>query len=276
VLRSLLIGLDGSSDGEGALKLGLSWAKEHDALAVGVSVVDESGAVVSEQAAFASWFRRPIAEPLAYVARQRSRSILEKFEGRCQDLQVRCKAVNESGTPDALLLQEARWCDLVVLAQRKRSVFDSNDQASEMLARVLKDSPRPVIVVPRTPKDGEVVIIAYDGSLHATQALYAFEATGLARSRTVHVVSVDPIRSEAVRNVNRAVEFLRNHDVKAVDVAVETGENPVEAILREVLQRDAGLLVVGSCGQSMLREFSVGSVARSILEKSPVAVFCHH
>ncbi len=276
MLRSILIGLDGSGDNEGALELGLSWAKEHDALAVGVSVVDESGAQVSEQAAFASWFRRPIAEPLAYVARHRSRSILEKFAGRCQELQVRCKTVNESGTPDALLLEEAQWCDLVILRQQTRLAFESRDQGDETLDRMLKDSPRPVIVVPRSPKDGEAAIVAYDGSLHATQALYAFEATGLARSRTVHVVSVDPIRSEAARHVNRAVEFLRNHDVKAFEVPVESSENPVEVILREVRRRDTGLLVMGSCGQSTIREFSVGSVTRSILEKSPVPVFCHH
>jgi nucleotide-binding universal stress UspA family protein len=276
VLRSILIGLDGSSDGEGALELGLSWAKEHDALAIGVSIVDESGVLVSEQPTFASWFRRPIAEPLTYVARHRSRAILEKFTGRCHKLQVRCKTVNESGTPNVQLLEEAQWCDLVVLRQQTRLAYGSEDQVDETLARVLKDSPRPVIVVPRSPKDGEVAIIAYDGSLQASRALYAFEASGLALSRTVYVVSVDSIRSEAVRHANRAIEFLRNHDIKAVDIPVETHDNPVEVILREIRQRNTGLLVMGSYGQPTVREFDIGSVTRSLLEKSPVAVFCYH
>jgi nucleotide-binding universal stress UspA family protein len=275
VLRSILIGLDGSSDGASALELGLSWASEYDALAVGVSVVDESG-VVSEQAAFASWFRRPIAEPLAYVARHRSRAILEKFTGRCLELNVRCKTVNEAGPPNVLLLEEAQWCDLVVLRHRPRMASDVRDQADEILAPALKDSPRPVIVVPKSAKAGEAVIVAYDGSLQATRALYAFEASGLARSRTVHVVSVAPNRPEAARHVNRAVEFLRNHDIKAVDVPVETPNNPVQVILSEVRQRDAGLLVMGAYGQPTIREFYIGSVTRSILEKSPVAVFCYH
>ena len=50
MLRSILIGLDGSRDGESAVELALSWAKAHDALAVGVSIVDETGILVAEQA----------------------------------------------------------------------------------------------------------------------------------------------------------------------------------------------------------------------------------
>jgi nucleotide-binding universal stress UspA family protein len=275
MLRSLLIGLDGSNDGEGALELGLSWAKQHDALAVGISVAGESGVLVSEQATFASWFRRPIADPLAYAARHRSRAILEKFTGRCQELRVRSEAMNESGTPD-VLLEEAQSCDLVILGQPTRLAYGSNDQADETLARMLKDSPRPVVVVPRAPKAGEAAIVAYDGSLQAARALYAFQASGLARPRPVGVVSVAPDRSEAARHAGRAVDFLRNHDIRAVDVPVVTHDHPAEVILKEVRRRDAGLLVMGAYGQPTLREFFIGSATRSALERSPVPLFCYH
>ncbi len=276
MLRSLLIGLDGSDDGEGAFELALSWAKAHDALAVGVSIVDESGILVSEQAMFASGYHHAIAEPLVDVARHRSRVILEQFTGRCHQLHVHCKALSESGTPYVRLLDEAQRYDLVVLGQQTHFEYGWKDQADETLVRVLKDSPRPVVVVPKSPKDGEVVIVAYDGSLQASRALYAFEASGLARSRTVFVVSVASIRAEATRHANRAVEFLRNHDIKAVDVPVETHGDPAEVILKEVRRRDTGLLVMGAYGQPTLREFFIGSVTRTVLEKSPVAVFCYH
>jgi nucleotide-binding universal stress UspA family protein len=120
------------------------------------------------------------------------------------------------------------------------------------------------------------VVVAYDGSLQSSRALYAFEASGLARSRAVYVVSVATIRAEAVRHASRAVEFLRNHDVKAVDLPVETHDDPAGVILNEARRRDTGLLVMGAYGQPTLREFFIGSVTRTILEKSPAAVFCYH
>jgi nucleotide-binding universal stress UspA family protein len=260
MLRSILIGLDGSNDGEAAVELGLSWAKAHNATAVGISIVDESGILVSEQAIFATGYNGPIAEPLLDAARHRSRVILEKFTGRCHELHVHCKALSESGTPYIQVLEEAQVCDLVVLGQRT-------------LSRVLKDSPRPLVSVPKSPKLGADVVVAYDGSLQASRALYAFEASGLARSRTVHVVSAATIGVESARHANRAVEFLRNHDIKAVDHAMESHLGPAESILEEVRRHDTGLLVMGAYGKPTLREFFIGSVTRSVLERSEVPVF---
>jgi nucleotide-binding universal stress UspA family protein len=276
MLRSLLIGLDGTDDGEAAVELGLSWAKEHDALAIGITIVDEAGTLVSEPALFASDFHEAVARPLLDIARHRSLATLEKFTGQCHQLHVRCRSLNGSGTPFVRVLEEAKRCDLVVLGQRTHFEYGWKDQADETLARVLRDSPRPVVAVPRSATRGEAVVVAYDGSLQASRALYAFEASGLARSRTVYVVSVDRIVAEAARHASRAIEFLRNHDIKAVDLTVATHDNPAEVILNEVRRRDTGLLVMGAYGQPTLREFFLGSVTRSILDRSPVAVFCYH
>lgn len=276
MLRSLLIGLDSSQDGEAAVELGLSWAKVHDALAVGLSIVDESGILVSEQALFASGYHDVLTEPLVEVARKRCREVLDQFIGRCRELHVHYKALEESGTPYVRLLEEAQRCDLVILGQKTHYEYGWNDLPDETLSRVLKDSPRPVVAVPRSPITGDVVIVAYDGSLQASRALYAFQASGLAHSRSVYVVSVDPVHQTAAHNANRAVDFLRNHDVKAVDVIVESHEKPSEVILKEIHRRDTGLLVMGAYGQPTVREFFLGSVTRSILEKARVPVFCYH
>lgn len=276
MLRSILIGIDGSSDGEAAVELGLNWAKAHDALAIGISVVDESGILVSEQAMFASGYHRAMAEPLVDIARHRSSVILDQFAQRCQDLHVHHKVITRDGTPYLQLLEEAQRRDLIVLGQKTHFEYGWKDQADETLARVLKDSPRPVVAVPRSPVVGGAVVVAYDGSLQASRTLYAFEASGVARSQDVFVVSVAPIRSEAALHASRAVEFLRSHDIKAVDLPIETHGDPAEEILKEVRRRDTGLLVMGAYGQPTFREFFIGSVTRSILDKSPVAVFCYH
>ena len=43
MLRTILAGLDGTQASQGVLKLGIRWARHHDALLVGAVVIDEPG-----------------------------------------------------------------------------------------------------------------------------------------------------------------------------------------------------------------------------------------
>ena len=113
------------------------------------------------------------------------------------------------------VLAEAQECDLVVLGQRTHFEYGWRDQADETLARVLKDSPRPMVMVPTSPIIGEAVMVAYDGSLQAARALAAFESSGLGQGRKVHVVSVADSKKDAACWAERAVEFLRFQQIKA-------------------------------------------------------------
>ena len=41
MLKGILVGLDGSPFSESAVELGIRWAKRHDALLVGLGIIDE-------------------------------------------------------------------------------------------------------------------------------------------------------------------------------------------------------------------------------------------
>ena len=276
MLRSLLIGLDGSDDGDAAVELGLSWAKTHDALAVGVAIVDDSGILISEEALFAPGYDRAVLEPLVQVAHHRSGVFLEKFAARCRVLGLRYRSIDEKGTPGVQMVEEAQRFDLIVLGRCTHFDYELSSRGDNTLTRVLKDSPRPVVSVPNAPHQGETVIVAYDGSLQASRALYAFEASGLARSRPVCVVGVAAMRGEAGRFTSRAVDFLRLHDIPAEERPVQTQNHPSQVILDEIRRRDAGLLVMGAYGRPTLKEFAIGSVTSTLLDESTVAIFCHH
>jgi nucleotide-binding universal stress UspA family protein len=140
----------------------------------------------------------------------------------------------------------------------------------------MQDSPRPVVTVPKSRTRGDSVVIAYDGSLQAARALYAFEASGLGEWQNVHVVTVSSNFKEAARHAGRAVEFLHLHGIKATSHPLETSVATSQAILRKVQHLNAGLLVMGAYGQPVLREFFLGSVTRELLKESPVPVFCYH
>jgi nucleotide-binding universal stress UspA family protein len=279
MLKSLLIGLDGSNDCSSVLELGLRWAKRFGALAVGVGAVDEPGIIVSEAMLFAGgdpWPVVDLASPLIVDSRQRVRQILDHFVERCGEVGVTCKRLEVIGSPYVQILRESQRFDLILLSQETHFDYGHEDSADETLRKVIRDTPRPVVAVPKTLSENDAVLVAYDGSLQASRALYAFQSSGLGRGCKVHVVSVASDSEEAARHAGRALDFLHPHGIDAILHPVATTENTAEILLKMAHHLKAGLLVIGAYGQPVLREFFLGSVTRTILAKSPVPVFCYH
>jgi nucleotide-binding universal stress UspA family protein len=278
MLKSLLIGLDGSGGNRSVLELGLRWAKRFDALAIGLAVLDEPGIRTSRAALFGGqdWHWTDPVPLFLSGSRQRIDQFLHQFTERCGEAGVACGTLEDLGTPYVQILIEAQGCDLVLLGRKTHFDYGHVDEPDETLGKVIQDSPRPVVAVPETLGGGEAVVVAYDGSLQSARSLYAFEASGLGSSRKVHVVSVAEGHKDAARHADRAVKFLCLHGLEATPHAVETSVPTAEVILHKVDHFQAGLLVMGAYGKPVLREFFLGSVTRTVLDESPVPVFCYH
>ena len=279
----ILIGLDAPKHGAVVAELGIRWAQRSGATLVGLGIVDEPGIRAIEPA----WpvGGTPGVDPVYYmgyearlaVVHRQVEQLLEQFAARCAQAGVAHVEVKAVGSPHELIAAEAQSCDLVLLARGSHFHFTSrDDDADEILKKVLKDVPRPIVVVPATPFPDGPIVIAYDGSLQAARALAAFQTTGLGESREVHIVSVDPSAAVAAEHAERAREFLSHHQIEAVPVVLESSAPPAKVILEQIGRLNAGLLVMGAYGQPGLREFFLGSVTRTLLQETPVPLLLFH
>ena len=276
MLRGILIGLDGSPYCASALELGVLWAKQFDATLVGLGIVDEPTICQSGMAPIGgSHFKQHRDEAIMGRARKQVEQFLEQFALRCGEGKVTSKTLNVVGTPSEQICLEAQRVDVILLGQQTQFHFATQTEPCETLQKVLKNAPRPVVVVPETLNHGSSVVIAYDGSLQAARTLQAFQASGLAATREVHVVSISSNHEEAVAHATRGIEFLRLHDIEGQLHAVKTTPSS-EVIMEQARHLDAQLVVMGAYGQSTLREFFLGSVTRSALHKSTIPLFLYH
>ena len=275
--NSILVGLDESPYSEAAVALGVDWAKRFDCLLVGMGVVDEPsirGPRQPEQltASFRAAYSKMVAE-----ASHRVDQILERFTLRCAEEGVSSKLLEDIGSPSEQIITEAQRYDLIVLGTKSFFHFETSTQECETLDRLLHTTPRPVVTVPSDYRAGNGVLIAYDGSLQAARALHAFAASGLSAIGDVHVYCVHNTSAvEAGKIVDRAIEYLRFHQIEAHPHPV-VGENKAsDEILQAADQFGVELIVMGSYGRNRLAEFLVGSVTRSVLEKSGIPLFLYH
>jgi nucleotide-binding universal stress UspA family protein len=277
MLRTMLVGLDGSRYSHAAVELGIRWAQRTQAMLVGLGIVDEPGVTGSESVPLgAAAFKRQRDTAAIEQARDEVDRLLEQFSLKCAEAGISSKILEDVGPPARMIAGESQRFDLILLGQR--TDFDLNGKAKVdiTLPDVLRISPRPVVVVPDKLPPAGAVLIAYDGSLHAARTLQLFVGTGLATGLDVHVLTLHEHRVEAARCADRAVQFLDAHEIRAKMHALEATAPPEHFILEQAAKLSAGLIVMGAYGQPTLREFFFGSVTDSLLKRSPVPLFVYH
>ena len=276
MLKSILIGLDGSPSSTAAVELGIQWAKRFNALLVGIGIVDDATIYTPEAEPIGVDYHWELDAQRVKEASHEVKQLLASFAERCAESQISFNVLQDAGLPYEEILRESQRYDLVLFGHDTHFRFGTVDQPDETLWKVLKRGPRPVVIAPPKLEPGSSVVVAYNGSPQADRALQAFQSSGLDFGEEVCVLSVDDDREEAARQAERAVEFLRLHQINVVAHALGPVDSVSQAILEEVRQRSARLLVMGACGHSAVREFLLGSITKAVLKESPVPVFlCH-
>jgi len=273
MLKSMLIGLDGSAYSDVAVELGIQWAKRFDALVVGLGIVDGPTICRPEPVPLGgAVYKKERDELLLAEGRRKVEEFLERFEARCAAAGVAYQAVEDVGLPYDKILRESHRYDLVLLGHETHFHFETSDVADEMLWHVLRSESRPVVVAPAELQPGRSVVVAYNASPQADRALQAFLTSGLDFGEEVHLVYVDQDEGKAAREAERAAAFLRPHGIRAAAVGRRPKGSIAETLLDEARTRQARLLVMGACGHSRLREVLLGSVTKQTLRSCRVPV----
>lgn len=273
-LQTILIGLDGSIYSLNAIELAIEWATRRRVTLIGLAIVDEPELTAPEPVPLgASHFKGELDRARLVHARREVRQRLDAFAARCRSAKVDCRVVRGTGPPYARILDQAQRVDLVMLGQHTYFSPAGGVEGGDTLKRVVENASRPVIVVPEPLRHGRAVVLAYDGSVPAGRALYAFVASGLGTGLRVWVLSIRSGKAEALPLGTAAREFLRHHGIKASLRAIGSAAAPAEVLLEQTASLDAGLIVMGAHGKSWLQAFLLGSVTRAMLERAKVPLF---
>jgi nucleotide-binding universal stress UspA family protein len=283
MIKSILIGLDGSPFSHAAVELGLRWAKQLDAMLVGIGIVDKP-AVTHVPGPMVPGL--PPLDPFAEATRlderllqeehRRVERYLQQFTLQCAEQQVPCKLLEDMGVPAERLTTQAQRFDLVMLGRRTFFHHGSSEEVDATLKEVALNCSRPVVTVPNSIRESKCVMVAYDGSPQAARALQAFVASEIDKDKKVHIVSIAATTTEAEKHAQLAVDFLTWHNRQFMVHAVACKEHPAQAIIKQTWICDPSILVMGVFGHGQLRDYLVGSVTRTLLKESPVPLFLYH
>jgi nucleotide-binding universal stress UspA family protein len=185
----------------------------------------------------------------------------ENYERECGAADVFGRLARGRGERSDLVRARARWADLLVLQSSRGRA------PSRALQEVLAGVHIPVWVARREEKPSSRVLLAYDGSPKADEALFLTAYMGALWGSDISVLTVaEPGAPGDLLDHARA--YLESFNI---DAGYLSAEPPIpEAILDAAAETGAGLLATGSVHTSRLGRNTLGPTLDRLLTDSPV------
>ena len=198
------------------------------------------------------------------VLERRGRELLAEFARRASSPGLRAETELAEGEVGRVICGRAGLADLVVLGREglggaaNRLLFGSNFET------VVRYSPRPVLVAVGAPRPVRRVLLAYDGSDRAKDALEIVARAARERGAGVTVLAVTEPGRVGPETLAAAAAYLREHRIEPALLMLPE-EHPAATILRVADQRDVDLIVLGGYGHGLFLEVFFGHTVNEVV-----------
>lgn len=277
MLRSLLVGVNGTEWSQAACEIGVAWAAELKIPLTCLGAVDLVALTRLSSVPVGAGELVTVCDPgLISLEQEKIAAGLQKAGQLAENAGVECRLINREGNPATLLGEEAQSHDLLILGRRGPTDTGSNSTPSETLIEILRHAPRPIILAAQKIPKSSNVVIAYDGSVPAARTLQSFVSSGLYHGHPLHLVGISNSPVAMQQTLGRAADFLAAHCLTAETHVLPIGKSIAESLIGFADRVPAGLMVVGAYGQPWYKELLFGSVTKSLLARLPVPMFLNH
>lgn len=272
-LRDVLVVVDASDTGTGAMQSAANLAADNEAHLTGLYLGHDP------LLGFAQTQLPPDLLQLHQENLARAeRGAREEFDRACraQGLGGEWRAVAEAQV--SALILNSRYADLVAMsarAPRPSDIFAHRYADSVVIA-----AGRPVLMLPESWTWGrgcERIMVAWESSREATRAVHDAMPL-LEKAGEVVVVEVTGRDDAGARDPAADIgRHLARHGV-AVEAAhaVKGNADIGEQLLRASVDHGAHLLVAGAYGHSRVREYALGGVTRYLMTHSTIPLLLSH
>lgn len=184
---------------------------------------------------------------------------------------------------EVAVLKRSRMAGLLVTAAPPEDDVEM-PLSSRWFIRLLTESGRPVLVVPRRASldhPPRLALVAWRDTPQAARALHeALRWLPIACTLRI-VVASDPGETRtACVGSDGAIDLLahvqRHGRAATFEVVDSQGRPPEDVLLDEVSRLDADLIVMGAYGHSHALEFAFGGVTFNLMHRSRVPLFMAH
>lgn len=278
MIKTILVGLDGSEHARTACRYAIWLAEKLEATVVGLHVVD----IVSIEGSFFHDISGSLGfEPyldfsskMREVLHERGKAILEEFRNRATEAGIRHDTILTMGIVPNEIAEAAKTADLVAIGHRGVNEKFVTGLLGSTAENVTRRSPKPVLVCTLQFKEIQNPLLAYDGSQRAAAAMHSAAEFCTVLHLPLTVLTVN--RDEAAGNkiLQEASTYLKAYPIEVKLELQQTGNAP-ERIANYLREHRHDLLFIGAYGHSRIIELVLGSTTEYVLRNASCPVFLH-
>lgn len=274
MIKTILLGLDGSEHAGVAERYAFWLAGRLDATVVGMHVVDiiaiEGSFLhdVSGSLGFEPYL--DFSSKMREALQERGRVLVDEFAGRAARAGVRADTVIATGVVGNELAERGRTADLVVIGHRGLNERFTTGLLGGTTESVTRKCGTPVLVAPGAFTEPKSALLAYDGSARAGAALQSAAAWCTSLGLALTVLSVADREEDAQQTIAAARRYL---EACPLEARYEVRTGPAPETIVDVLEKGRfDLLFIGAYGQARLLELVLGSTTEFVLRNAPCPV----
>jgi nucleotide-binding universal stress UspA family protein len=272
MIKRILVPTDGSDSAALGVSYAVSLAKIFDAHIQGIHVLDVKlleGPFLQDLSA--SLGTAPYVNyqgNISMLLEERGASALTFLSDECAAAGVPCDSEQASGVVSRTIIEHSGLADLIVMGRGGEHSEWLEGLVGSTAEAVVRRSTLPVLLTGQSTVEKERVLVAYDGSAHAQNALRTAVAFAEAWKPELRILIVGDDASDALRTEIHG--YLEAHDIN--EEIVDASGDPGELIVETASEWGADLVVMGAYGHSKVRELVVGSTTTFVINHASCPV----
>lgn len=274
MIKSLLVGVDGSEYTDSVLKYSIEMARAFEAKLRVMTIIDVrifEWSVYMGVDGFAPVFPSSVyLDESRKLLNQKADSVLGKCKEILDQAGVSYTIEKVEGAPVDTICDKANVTDMVVLGAHGEFARWGTKMMGATTEAISKQCEKPLFIVPKQVKKIKKILAPYDGSRNSNRALPMAGFFGTKFGAPITVFTVDDNLEAAQTVAKEGKEYLSAYDVP-VEIETRKG-NPDEEIVRYCDEGNFDLIVMGAYGHSRIKEAILGSTTEQVMRTARVPV----
>jgi nucleotide-binding universal stress UspA family protein len=272
MLKRILVGLAGGDYTTSAIEHGVALARAHDAQLTGVCAIDDRRlSSVGPVPLGASRYAQELSETRLQKAAQHEADAVAQFADACSAAGVGHRVLRQHGEPLSVMIEQARYHDLMVFGLRSLFELDLIKEPHDALVRLVRAGVRPMLAVSERFASVGKVLIAYSGSMESAKAMKRFVQMRLWNPSALRIVCFEQGHGAASERAEEAAAYCRAHGLQPETDCVAS--SPKENLLPYAAQWGAELIVIGNSAKHLLLRRVLGETALHAIRSSELPLF---
>ncbi len=212
------------------------------------------------------------SEEMNSMLQGQGKELLQRIERLAEEDGLSCETEIRTGLPANQILEAAQTADLIVLGRRgESSKLEESRGLGTVAERVVRGSHQPVLVAAEAFRPFERIVLGYDGSERAREAMVYASELAQRLSLPLLALSVHDDETLALERLEAVRSYVEGRKLKLTTMAL-TGD-AVEAIITQ--SHDGDLIAMGAFGEGRIQAWLLGSTTESLLRATTQPVLLH-